>query len=158
VSDELGSEPLSADDDELLSRLGPVLAAVDPVPPLVTAAARSAWELRALDAELAELVRDSADESAGLAGVRGVSAPRLLTFEVAGGSLEVEVSGSGARRRLVGQVSGAPVTGLVLEVPGERTPWPVDEQGRFSGEAPAGPFRLRVQLAGREVATSWVLA
>ena len=48
------------DDDALLAELAGILARVDPVPGEVTLAARSALAWRSMDAELAELLHDSA--------------------------------------------------------------------------------------------------
>src|SRR5262249_46475986 len=58
------------EDEALLERLRAICAEVDPVPDLVFQAARAAFTLRRLDAELAELVLDSADEPAGAVAVR----------------------------------------------------------------------------------------
>ena len=49
------------DDEDLLERLRAICEEVDPTPDLVIEMARAAFSLRRLDAELAELVLDSAD-------------------------------------------------------------------------------------------------
>ena len=80
--------------DPLMAEVRAVLENADPVPPAVLAAAKGTFTWRTIDSELAELVADSADSLAGAvgAGVRGETAPRLLTFEAAGLVVEVEVA------------------------------------------------------------------
>src|SRR2546427_700758 len=67
-------------------------------------AARGAFAWRLIDAELAGLVAGSACELV-YAGPRGGGPPRLVTFEVPGGtSLELEAGSHGGGIRLIGQV------------------------------------------------------
>ena len=58
------------DDEALLSGLRAVATESDPVPDDVRAAAKAAFGLRSLDAELAELVANSLDEVGRPAGRR----------------------------------------------------------------------------------------
>ena len=93
-----GTGDLHPDDTALLLRLGAIAAEVDPVPDLVLEAGRAAFLLRRLDAELAELVADSATDRAGVRG----GDDRLLSFEAGETSLELQVtarSGRPARAR-----------------------------------------------------------
>ncbi|MFN8111379.1 MAG: hypothetical protein U0Y82_16290 [Thermoleophilia bacterium] len=80
------------DHDEMLRRLGVLMTRTDPVPPQVTLAARAAIAWHRMDAEIAELLFDSAAEEA-LAGTRGVTGGvRQLTFEAPSGAcVEMEV-------------------------------------------------------------------
>ncbi len=55
----------------LFARLARIADEIDPVPELSYELGRVAFELRRLDSELAELVRDSAADRELLAGVRG---------------------------------------------------------------------------------------
>ena len=149
-------------DDELLQELRVMMLRLDPVPAEAVAAAKAAIMWRTIDAELAELTADSLVGDDRLVGVRAHDAPVMLTFEVGGRVLEVEVVGSGHLRRLVGQlVPAAP--GRVDVRHGEaETTVEADEVGRFSvdGITP-GPVRLRWQVpsaGGRAAETDWFLA
>lgn len=146
-----------AEDDVLLARLRELAAAADPVPPVVVEAALVAYETRDLDAELADLVADSAvDRPAAV--VRGDDGPRLLSFELADVSVELEVTpGPAGSRRLLGQVAGAVVRRLVLDAADGARDLTADELGRFQADGvPAGPVRVRGELDdGRRVATRW---
>jgi hypothetical protein len=143
-------------DDALLARLRRIAAEADPVPELVIQAARSAFGLRELDAQLAELVRDSAVDVPATS-VRGPGA-RLLSFEVGDVAVECEINERDLRRDILGQLVGGNASGVAAEVPGAAAVTvPVDERGRFSvRDLPAGPVRLRCRLAdGTTVVTSW---
>lgn len=150
----------SAQDDELLEALREAVSAGDAVPPAVLEAARAALGWRRLDAELAELVEDSATGERELAGVRGGTGPRLLTFEGAGASIEVEVEvhESGTARRLVSQVVPAqPVTVEIRHASGITLQLGSDDLGRFAAEVARGPVSLHLLLPdGRAVDTEWV--
>lgn len=129
------------DDGRLLDELRAALTGFDDVPDPVVAAARSAYDWRTLDAELAALSYDSFLDDKELAGVRSAGAePRLLTFESARGSVEIEV----AQGRIVGQLV-PPQTGTVeVRHPGGSVSVQADEFGRFScGGIPPGPVSLR---------------
>ena len=75
------------DDDRLLDLLTRALSQADPVPEHVVEAARASFTWRTIDAELAELVYDSAGEE--LVGVRSAEATRQVTFRAPG--IEIEV-------------------------------------------------------------------
>jgi hypothetical protein len=98
--------PPPLDDTTLLARLGDLAWRVDPIPVAVQIAAHAAIEWRTLDAELAALLHDSADDDALLA-VRGVAtAPRTLTFQAPGLTIEIEAEATaeGDGLSLVGQL------------------------------------------------------
>ena len=121
---------LPSSDDELLARLAHVVEEADPVPAAVTEAALAALTTRTLDAELAELVEDSALGT--LTTVRdGTSDTRMLSFESAGVTVELQVRADGATRAMRGLVAGAvgEVTAQTLDT--ERTA-AVDAGGWFS--------------------------
>jgi hypothetical protein len=140
-------------DDQLTAQLRALAAEVDPLPVDVVTAARAAFDLRTLDAELAELVADSLDTAGA---VRGASAVRLLSFEADGVTLELEVDES--TRTILGEVTGArgPVE---LDTPAGSREVALDDEGRFSvSDVPSGPVRLRCTSdRGTFVATSWTV-
>ena len=145
-------------DDGLVDRLRRVAAEADPVPAAVLAAARAAFDLRTLDADLAELVADSRD-SAAL--VRGPGGRRQLAFAAGAVTLDVEVTEDGTRRRLLGSAEGTtgPVTAHSSRAGVAPVTADLDEAGRFllDGLA-AGPTRLSCPgAAGRAVVTAWAV-
>ena len=151
--------PTEPELDALAERIRRAAADRDPVPRSVLDHAVHALELRDVDAELAALVADShaQAEQGDLALVRGPATARLLTFEVPGVVVELEVTGSGDRRALQGQVAGVAGADLTLEHPGGAVAVEPDEHGRFWVDTlPAGRLRLRLVSTGRRVTTAWV--
>jgi len=154
--------PTTSDDDLLLGDLRRVIAELDPIPEHVLIAARTALEWRTIDAELAELIADSAiDEPALL--VRGSAHTRALAFEAPGLTIEIEAEqAAGGLLRLTGQLippQSAEVTarhGDALFVTR------ADERGRFTAQDVApGRLSLRCRLDGgagasRLVETGWM--
>lgn len=142
--------------DQVEAWLRKVVGEADPVPSAVSAAARSAFDLRSLDTDLAELVADSRD-SAAL--VRGVVGRRQLAFAAGSVSLDVEVTGDGARRRLIGIAEGTagPVTAESSLAGVAPVTVELGDHGRFVLEGlAAGPTRLRCPgFGGRVVCTPW---
>src|SRR4051812_8758481 len=103
-------------DERLIADLGRLLARVDPIPAPVAIAAHAAIEWRTLDAELAQLIHDSAVDEALLC-VRGVAEARIATFEA--GELVIEIEAEpdheGRALRVVGQlIPEQPATVTVL--------------------------------------------
>jgi hypothetical protein len=146
------------DDGELLLvELQSLMSRLDPVPEAVDDEARSAFAWRTIDAELAELTRDSLLEDAP-AGVRGAEGARMLSFESPSLSVELEVADLGQQgRRLVGQLVPPGPASIVVDHAGGRVDAAADELGRFvvDGLRP-GPARVRCSVAGgREIATEW---
>lgn len=143
-------------DESLLRRLGAVAEEVDPVPAPVLEAARAAIGMRRLDAELAELVHDSALEAAGVRG----GGERLLSFEVGAVSVELQVTPRGPVVDLLGQLEGLPTAGaaVTVETGGEPLETAVDDRGTFGVRGVAGGrIRLHIAVRGRlTVTTSWV--
>ena len=92
-----------ADDDELLARLAATLRGAQQPPADVDELARASFGLRDLDAQLAELVADSAVDVP--AGVRSSpEAPRLLTFAAADAEVELQVMPARDGWAVLGQV------------------------------------------------------
>ena len=139
------------------AQLRAIVNHLDPVPPLVDAAARNAFEWRSVDEELAELMRDSADEEAG-ALVRGPGGPRQLSFESPRIEIELEVVATGDRqRRLEGQLLPPGSATVTVERPGEGgVSVQADDFGRFVLDGlRAGVVRLHVFLSGAQIAIPW---
>lgn len=147
-------------DDELVDELRALFDATDPVPGHAVATAEASFTWRTIDAELAELVADSAE--APLVGVRSHVSPagsRLLTFEGQGLLVEVEISPIGDSRRLLGQLVPPRPAEIEVRWPGGSMVRSADEVGHFAAAAvPAGPVSLvcRFTGTGGPVATSWV--
>ena len=147
-------------DEALFDDLRGLFARADPVPERVQEAARAAFTWRTVDAELAELMRDSAEHDAGALALRGAATgPRLLSFESPRVAIEAEVTVLGPReRRLVGQIVPPVPAAVTVEQAGARLTAQADELGRFAFDRlSAGPARLRATLpdGGMEVATPW---
>ena len=145
------------EDAALLAQLRATLDEVDPVPPLVLEAARAAFGLRRLDAELAELVRDSAEERAGLIAVRGDGNVRLISFETGLVTVELQVTERGMVRDLVAEVSGTALASAEVETPGLRHPTVRDDSMISADAVPSGLLRLHLRtIEGHDLVTSWV--
>lgn len=152
-------------DDQVVQELAQAVAAADPAPADVVAAAKASLTWRTIDAELAALTYDSLLDDDQLATVRGgvTAGPRALTFELGEVVVDVEVADSGASRQLrqlLGQVVADGVVAVVLERAGDPVgvELAVDDLGRFRATGVgAGPIRLRCRLEGSEVVTDWVV-
>jgi hypothetical protein len=139
------------------AELRAIFSHMDPVPELLDEAARAAFTWRTVDAELAELMRDSADEGAEVL-VRGGHGPRQLSFESPRLGIELEVVATGPReRRLEGQLLPPASAMVTVERPGEDgLSVRADELGRFSLDGlRAGVVRLHVMLRGAQIAIPW---
>lgn len=149
----------SAEDDALLAELRGMTNMIDPIPPAAIVAARSAIAWRTMDVELAELTADTSVEPAR-AGVRGVEAPVLLTFEAPGLTIEVEVVvDSRGARALQGQLVPPGPGSIEVRHAGGRSRVSADEVGRFRSEGVApGPVSLHCQTGTGAVETDWFLA
>jgi hypothetical protein len=152
------------DPDELLmAELRAFFAEVDPVPSLVVETAKASLGWRRLDADLAELLSDSALEEAPFALARGGGAPaRSVTFSSGELTIDIEVHVDDEGRTLLGQLS--PPTPAAVEIHTMSEP-PVaaeaDRLGRFRVRLGAGDtIRLRVVGAdgpdGPPIETSWI--
>jgi hypothetical protein len=137
-------------DEELLADVASVYDQLDPVPEVVTEAARAAFILRDLDAELIPLV-----ESLGTTLVRGED-DAWLSFALEG--LEIDLGSRRERHgwRIVGQVTGA-VQEMTVQTMSGSEPVDVDAHGRFRTAVSARTLSLRLTTAdGRRLRTQWV--
>lgn len=144
------------DDDRLLDLLTRALSQADPVPEHAVEAARASFTWRTIDAELAELVYDSAGEE--LVGVRSAEATRQVTFRAPGIEIEVMVMEDGVRR-LVGQLVPPQQATVELRCGGSVRDSATDSLGRFTfTDVGTGPAQITIVTAdGTKVVTDWVL-
>jgi hypothetical protein len=144
------------DDEELLAELRAALADRAAVPPAFVAAASIAFGSDRLDAELAQLIYDSRQDTELSASVRSESASvRALTFASALFSIEVEVT----EDTLLGQLIPPQPGTLEVQTPaGQTTGGEIDEVGCFSIEPkPGGQFRIRFRTEAQpDVLTGWL--
>jgi hypothetical protein len=142
-------------DDELMDRLTAIAAVADPPPPGLAETAQALFGLGRLDAELAELVRDSA-ETLELA-VRADGDDRLLSFEAGAATVEMQVSERADRRDVVAHVSGITLETAAAETLAGPRSLQVDDGVLIARDLGAGPLRLRLTTpTGGSIVTSWV--
>jgi hypothetical protein len=151
-------------DDEILERLRAIFERIDPVPPEVTEFASAAFDWRRVDAELAELLADSALETEATSLTRsGGSGGRRLGFRSFELEIDAELTVDGDACTLLGQLAPAPTEATVEVQAADGTSLAsaaTDSLGRFrlAFEA-AGRIRLRVLRVdppGLPVETSWL--
>ncbi len=143
-------------DDEIMALLAEALERADPVPAHVMDNARAAFTWRTIDAELAELVFDSALHSSG---VRSEETNRQVTFRSSNVEIEIMIL-EDRGRRLVGQL--VPARDATIELIGAdgMQSSSTDGLGRFAfAQLDDGPARLVVVGSDgrRVVQTDWVL-
>jgi hypothetical protein len=152
---------MSQDPDELLiAELRGLFAEIDPVPQLVSDTAKASLGWRRLDADLAELLSDSALEEEPFALARGGGAPaRAVTFSSGELTIDIEVHVDDPTRTVLGQLSPPAPARIEIQTTDEAlVSGEADKLGRFRVRLPAGgPIRLRVLDApGSPVETSWI--
>jgi hypothetical protein len=142
-----------SDDDALMAALSEAVAEADAVTDRRREAAQAAFTWRSVDAELMELLHDSALEAG--AAVRGAGDPgRLLSFGRGELTIELEV-GAGA---VTGQVLPAEDATVTLQATGvdDRTV-AADSAGFFRiEEVGSGPVRFVVTTSETTLTTAWV--
>jgi hypothetical protein len=144
-------------DEALLARLRVLVDRIDPVPAETLAGSRALIGLRRLNEELAELVRDSAEEHGRMLALRGEGEVRLISFETNPVAVELQVTDRGVLRDLIAQVSGTTVVQAEVETTANRRPVPVEDGIFVLDGVPAGLLRLRLLTdSGRDLVTSWV--
>lgn len=138
-------------EDQLLAELREAVAEADQVTDRQREAARAAFTWRTVDAELAELLHDSALDSAA---VRGDDLARTLTFASGPVTLEVEVDDD----TVMGQVVGPAADSVLMQRSiADDQSLPVDPSGffRVDGVAP-GPVRFVVRAGDWTLTSPWV--
>jgi hypothetical protein len=152
-----------SDEDELLLDIGDaVRPETDEQVVLNAALAVHAWRRADADRALVALLYDS--RLNGTAAVRGPSsrAPRSLVFALDQLRIEIELSDAGIEGQLVPPESG---TVRLLDAGGAIAETTADEVGCFSFPAGSssragrwGPVRIECAVAGRRLATEWIIA
>lgn len=144
-----------------MAELRAFLTEADPVPPVVREMAKASLGWRRLDADLAELLSDSALVEEPLALTRGTDAPaRAVTFSASGLTIDIEVHPEEQGRTLLGQLSPPREGTIEIQRMGEAPiATEADRLGRFRVRLPGGgPIRFRVLGASADapVETSWI--
>jgi hypothetical protein len=144
------------EDDLLMERLRSIADRVDGPPEFVEEFARAALSTRRIDSELAELIMDSATGTPALAR-DDPETVRLLSFETASVSIELQVHDTAETATLRGLVAGA-VGEVVVETAHGRHTALIDADGWFTVDGlELGLMRLRMRAEdGTAVTTSWV--
>lgn len=137
--------------DDLLVRIAAAFDDLPPIPSRLTTAAHEAFSWRQADAELAELLYDSA--ASELVGVRGTSTDRR-SFRFGAGDFVIRVHLTEAT--LVVMVE--PPLSVACRVATEdgTTDHRTDELGELAVDAPELPMRLEVDLPSGTTVTPWI--
>ncbi len=145
------------DDAVLEEQLRQIIERLDPVPERLLAAAMDCYTWRTVDSDLAELVFDSVAEDHGVL-VRGADHSRLLSFEAPDLTVDIQVSGSGSARRIIGQLAPPQRSTIQIRQGREADHLETDELGRFTGPLRDGPFSLLCTGAegSPPVVTDWI--
>ena len=152
--------------EDVAEALRSLFARIDPVPEGVTEAGKAAYAWRRIDAELAELLADSAIDAESLALARGGGAPvRSVSFGVGELIIDLEIQVDRPDRTILGQLSPPFNAHVEIYRAGHRAPInsDADSLGRFRARLPeGGPIRLRIasiQPGGgpsAPIETSWI--
>jgi hypothetical protein len=141
------------DDDTFLEK---IRQALEPVPESFLTAGKAAFAWRNIDAELAALTYDSAQDALAGAGTRAEPASlRSLTFDATDLTIELEIIDNVLHGQLVPAHAG---TVEVRYPNGEVLSVEVNDIGYFTvSPLPAGRFRLYCAPAeGEAVLTDWI--
>lgn len=149
------------DDDELMALLGEAVAEEAAVSDRRRTAAKAAFTWRSVDAELAELLHDSALDAGAAVRSGAGGEPRTLSFGHSGLTLEVEIDGETLLGQVIGTGSAASATApasVLLERPeADALSAEADVAGffRLEGVRP-GSVRFVVEQGGWSLTTPWV--
>src|SRR5260221_11541757 len=148
--------PAGWDDEELLTALREALRARQAVPPEFVEAAKTAFALHDVHAELTHLTYASSRDSDYDASIRAEAASiRALTFTSTHLTIELEVT----HDSLLGQILPAQA-GVIKIQPrdGAETEFPADESGCFrSRPTPSRSGRMHCRTAGGiDALTGWI--
>jgi hypothetical protein len=143
------------DDDALLGAVRAALVAHDDVPASFVELGKASFAWRDIDAELAALSYDSAQDA--LAGASTRAEPgtsRYLTFDASRLSIELEIVGDVLHGQLVPAQAGRI---QLRRADGTADDAAVNEVGYFTASPPSGRFRLHCRTADDVVVqTDWI--
>lgn len=139
--------------DDILARIASAFDDVPATPDRLVAAAREAFAWRRADAELAQLLDDSAD--AQLAGVRG-SASARRAYRYGAGEFVVRVHVTEATLIVMVEPPLSVVCRVVTQ--DETNEHRTDELGELAVDAPDLPLRLEIDLPSGTTITPWITA
>lgn len=149
---------LDVSDEQLLAAVGLMLDHDDPVPGHMVEAAMAAFTWRTVDAELFDLLFDSAQDGR-LATVRAADQPaRMLTLASPAYTLEIEVE-PGQTVTVRGMVTPATGCSIELESASCKLSSDVSPDGMFEFQLTAAePFRLTIvdATSGLRTVTPWI--
>lgn len=152
------TDPNELNDDELMAELAAAVEEEGAVSDRRRNAARMAFTWRTVDAELAELLHDSAlDAGAAVRSSGSASgAPRTLTFVRGAITLEIEVDGDALLGEVVDDAGAGPATVTLQRPDADDRSVEADPSGffRFDGVEP-GPARFVVAREGWSLTTPW---
>jgi hypothetical protein len=126
-------------------------AHLEPIPPRLSAAALDAYSWRRADAELAELLFDSASDT--LVGVRGTTTDRR-SFRYASGDVAIRVHLTDVSLNVMIEPPLSVV--CTIDSPQGSEQHRTDEQGELVIDARELPLRLEVELPSGNVVTPWI--
>jgi hypothetical protein len=146
----------SKEDEKLLAMLRKGLAESDAVPSDVAEFAKAAFTWRDIDAELAELDFDSAEEDVP-SGVRSSTVLRMISFQAGQWMIDIEYDETAGR--LIGATSPPARYTVDLHTSGASFTTESDDLGRFTADGIArGPLALVLHFSrGQVVKTQWVV-
>jgi hypothetical protein len=145
------------DDDGLLADLAAAVRDIAPMIPAVTQRGRAAYAWRTVDDELL-LAGMSFDSEVDLAAATrdDASGPRVLVFDAAGISVELEISTDQVAGQILPPAAGT-VTVELQDQPAGTMLVRADELGFFVlPPLPAGLARLRCDTGTATLVTEWV--
>jgi hypothetical protein len=147
-------------DETLLDEIRAAYARNDPIPAPAVDAAKAALAWADPDAALADLVADSALETATAARTDppDPTSVRLLSFAADDLTVELEASAHHDARALAGRIEPPGAADVHVRCEDGRLRCRTDDNGHFSADGvPAGLVRLEIRRAGAAtVVTSWV--
>ena len=126
-------------------------AHLEPIPPHLSAAAQDAYSWRRADAELAELLFDSASDT--LVGVRGTTTDRR-SFRYASGEFAIRVHLTDVS--LIVMIEPPLSVACTVDTSHGSEQHHTDELGELAFDAPEVPLRLEIELPGGTVVTPWI--